>query len=277
VLAHRIVAEEFDGHIWRIRILARVGVASAGDCGDSRRMFITMYPPRVRVSPAAPAWADALAHDLGFRLAELAEADPAVAGLRRADRQPNANAARDRSDYRVLTGGTVRPDAGGHGLFSEMVIEQDGRDLRLSLGLRLEGPAGERIEKRHDAAVRLPRQPSVGRLAVLGDPERAELARALAGDVLPTLSALLHEAGCRPALARIERSDRRLVVPLGRAHGLKRTSLAFTVDQDASTEMLEIAELSDRGAVLSPLDPARAPAAFAGRPVRFLDTAERAW
>ncbi len=275
VLAHQVVSEDFDGQIWRIRLRAQVGRVEASDCNDRRQMVVTMYPPHLRVSPSAPAWAAALANDMVFRLAELAGRDPAVAQLVRVDRLPNKDPARDRSDYRALTAGTVRPGAGGHGLFSVIEIEPAGQDLQLSLSLRLEGPAGETIEKLHQAAVRLPGPSLLGRASVLHERDRTLLARDLFDGVRPALAALLRQAGCQPVLARIEQSGGKLKVPVGRIHGVRKTSLAFTVDTEASTEMLEVVSLSDQLTVLAPLDPARPLFAFAGRPVRFFDTVER--
>lgn len=275
VLAHQVVSEDFDGQIWRIRIRAQVGPVQASDCADRRQMVVMMYPPQIRVSTSAPAWAAAMANDLGFRLAELAERDPAVAELVRADRLPNKDPARDRSDYRVLTSGHVRPGAGGHGLYSAIEIEPAGHDLQLSMFLHLEGPAGERTEKTHQAAVRLPGPSLLGRASVLHERDRNLLIQDISEGVRPALAALLRQAGCQPVLARIDLSGHKLKVPVGRTHGVKRTNLAFTVDTEASTEMLEVVSLSDRSTVLAPLDPARPLSAFAGRPVRFFDTVER--
>jgi len=238
VLAHHVLSEEFDGRIWRIKIRAQVGPLPASGCADRRRMVVTMYPPRLRVSPAAPAWAEALAGDLAQRLAEDAERQPLVAEFTRANRLPNADPSRDRADYRVLTSGNVRVPAGGHGLHSEIVIEPSGRHLTLVLHLRLEGPAGERIEKRHEAAVRLPGVSLLGNAAPLVQSDRQKLAESLASGARPAMTEVLQEAGCRPVLARMELSRKRLTVPVGRVHGVKRTNLAFTVDTDASAEML---------------------------------------
>ena len=275
VLSHRVVWEEFDGRVWRVKIAAQVGAVPASYCGDRRQMFVTMYPPRIRVSPSSPAWAEALAVDLATRLAALAEAHPAVADLTRVDRLPNDNPSRDRGDYRVLTTGDARVAAGGHGLHCDIEVEPMGPHLQLSLRLRIEGPAGERMEKTHVAAVRLPGPSLLGNAAVLISPDRQKLAHRLATGARPAMTALLTEAGCKPVLARIHLSGQSLVVPVGRAHGVKRTHLAFTVDADASTELLEVVTLSDRTTGVSPLDPTRSFAAFAGRPVRFLDTADR--
>jgi hypothetical protein len=275
VLGHQVVSEHFDGRIWRITIRAQVGQPAPTACGDRRQMVVTMYPPRIRVSPNAPAWAEAFAIDLGQRLAEMAEAHPAVAQFTRAGRLPNADPSRDKVDYQVLTSGNARVDAGGHGLHCDISIEPSGRDLQFSLRLLLEGPAGERIEKNHQTTVRLPGPSVLGRAAPLVTPDKRSLATKLLSGARPALTSLLQDAGCQPVLARIQLTQQKMMVPVGRIHGLSRTHLAFTVDQDASTEMLEVVKLGERSAVLAPLDPARPPVAFAGRPVRFLDTTER--
>ena len=275
VLAHHVLSEQFDGRLWRLKIRAQVGQPSGGQCSERRRMVVTLYPPRIRVSPNAPAWADALAGELGQRLGDLAQDHPAVAGLARAERLPNDDPSRDRVDYRVLTSGNMRVAAGGHGLQCDITIEPAGRFLHFTLRLRLDGPAGERMEKVHEASVRLPGPSLLGSAAVLLNPDRQQLAATLVSGARPALASLLQDAGCKPVLARMDLVKQKLVLPVGRLHGVGRTHLAFTVDQDASTEMLEIVSLSERSTVVAPLDPARPLVAFAGRPVRFLDTAEK--
>ena len=275
VLAHHVLAEEFDGRVWRLKIRAQVGQPPKSYCADRRRMVVTMYPPRILVSPNAPAWAEVLAVDLGQRLAKLAEGHPAVAGLTRVDRLPNADPSRDRSDYRVLTSGNVRVAGGGHGLHCDIMMEPVGRTLQFSLRLWLDGPAGERMEAAHDASVRLPGPSLLGAAAVLVNADRQSLAARLAAGARPAMASLLQDAGCQPVLARMELTNQKLVLPVGRLHGVNRTHLAFTVDRDASTEMLEVVDLSERTTGVAPLDPARPLVAFAGRPIRFLETAER--
>jgi hypothetical protein len=277
VLAHQVIAEDFDGFMWRIRIRAQVGQPSVSACADRRQMFVTMYPPRIRASSSAPAWAAALANDLGYRLAELAQAHPAVAELTRADRVPNSDPSKDRVDYRVLTGGNVRIKPGAHGLFTDITVETAGHKLNLSLRMRLEGPAGEQIEKLYQASVRMPGPSLLGAAGAFTQPDRHTLAESLAGGARPALSELLQDAGCKPVLARLELSRRQLMVPVGRAHGVKRSSLAFTADGDSSVEILDVVQLGERSTVVAPLDPALDVTRLAGRPVRFFDTTQRLW
>lgn len=273
VLAHRIVAESLDAGLWRVRIHAQVGAPASGACPDRRRLFVTAYPPRVAVPPQAPAWAEAVAATLALHLVETAARHPGVADLARAERLPSGDPARDRADYRVLTRGTVRTPAGGHGLHLELEIAPVDGQLALTLHLRLDGPAGERIAETHRAAVRLPGPSLLGRAAALAQPDREALARALTAGALPALDALFARAACQPVQARLALAGGRLRVAAGRAHGLSRTSLAFTAETDRTLEMFELVSLEDRSATLAPLDPTRPLAAFDGRAVRFLDTA----
>ena len=73
-------------------------------------------------------------------------------------------------------------------------------------------------------------------------------------------------------VARLALSGGVITVPVGRANGLTAGSIAFTADADASTQLLEVVDLSNRSARLRPLDPTLSPRSFAGRPVRFVQT-----
>ncbi len=154
---------------------------------------------------------------------------------------------------------------------SIQIAPQD-RGLTLTLHLDLEGQAQERIRRTHEAAIKVPGPSLLGRAAPLAQPARDTLARDLGRGAVPALQALLDQAGCQPVRAVIAHDGARLTVPSGRVHGLTRAALAFTIDRDASVEMLEITHLSERSAELSPLDPTRPLDSFAGRPVRFMDT-----
>lgn len=275
VLAHRILSEDFDGQMWRVRIAAQVGQPQAGSCPDRRRLVVTAYPPQVAVSPNAPAWADQLGRQIANNLLQAASRDAAVAELTLADRVPHRDPSRDSTDYVSLTRGNARIKAGGHGLYLDLALRPEGRHLVLTLRMRLDGPAQERLDETHEARVRAPGPSVFGRAAPLVEADKQSLSLTLARGVQPAFEAFLMRAACRPPQAVLSLAQGKLVVPLGRANGLGRASLAFTADSDASTEMLEIIQLSERSATLAPLDPNRAATAFNGRPVRFMDMAER--
>ena len=129
----------------------------------------------------------------------------------------------------------------------------EARELVLHLNMRLDGPGGEQTERRHRAEIRMPGPSLLGRAATLAQPDRHQMAHRLwwPGRCLHCATCCAMQAASRPA-----RSLRRICrVPLGRVHGLTRTSLGFTADRDDSLHMLEITKLSDRSARLSPLDP----------------------
>lgn len=275
VLAHRVLAADFDGHIWRVRIAAQVGQPRPGLCSDRRRLILTAYPVQVHVSAMAPAWADALGRDLASELLDRAARHPVVAQVIRAARLPVADPSRAASDYVSLTRGRSDVPPGGHGLHLELHLGPEGRDLGLTLRMRLVGAGQALLEQSHTARVRLPGPSPLGRVAVLAQKDRQAMTADLARGASAGLDGFLQRAGCQPPQARLVLSGGRLTVPLGHVHGLSRASLGFTADGDASTEMLEVTHLSDRSATLAPLDPARPLSAFEGRAVRFLEMSGR--
>ena len=256
VLRFEVLAQQQSGQYWQVRIRARVGPPMVGHCHDRRALVLTVYPPEVRVAPEAPAWAETLAHQIVAELIRQTQQRPEVAELVLAGGLPGADPARDQSSWRSLTQGSNRVAPGGHGLQMRLSIAPQNRQLMLALQLRLEGPAQEQMLREHLAEIRLPGPSLLGRTAP------------------PALQALMRDAGCQPVRAVIRQEGGVLAVSAGRVHGLTRAALAFTTDRDHSVEMLEITALSDRQVRLSPLDPTRSPASFAGRSVRFLDTAQ---
>jgi hypothetical protein len=272
VLRYEMLGQSQDGQHWQVRIRALVGQPLPGQCADRRRLVLTLYPPDLRVSPNAPAWAEGLAHQIAVEMVHLTGQQPSVAELTLAHGLPQGDPARDATSWRALTQGSGRVPAGGHGLQMQLHIAPQDRGLSLTLRLQLDGPAMEQQVRTHQAAIRVPGPSPLGRAAPLIQPDRDRLARDLGRGAVPALQALLEQAGCQPVRAVIAQDGSGLVVPAGRVHGLTRAALAFTIDRDASVEMLEITSLSERSARIMPLDPTRPAASFVGRPVRFMDT-----
>lgn len=256
VLAHRILSEDFDGQNWRVRIVARVGQPAPGDCPDRRGLILLAAAPQVSVSPNAPAWADVLGRDLAHHLLMMVGDHAAVVQLTQAQAKAKAQ-------------------PGQHALHLDLRMAPEDRDLVLTLLMRLDGPGLDTMQDSHAARLRLPGPSGLGRAAALVQPDRQAMAATLAKGARAALAGFLDRAACRPAQARMALSHGHLTVPLGRRHGLDRASLAFTADPDSSTEMLEIADLSENDARLRPLDPSRPLAAFAGRAVRFMQMQDR--
>jgi hypothetical protein len=271
VLGFQMLSQQQSGNLWQVRIRAQVGAAAPEQCPDRRAIWLTVYPPEIRVSPQAPAWAEALARQIGAEMIRQASQHRAVAQAQLAATAPGPDPSRDTTDWHRLTRGAGRLPEGGHGLHMHLAIAPEGGVLRLRLGLRLIGPAGEQMVQEHLAHIRLPGPSPLGRAAPLAQHSRDRLAHDLGHGAVPALTALLREAGCQPVRAVIAHDGTGLSVQAGRVHGLSRGALAFTIDRDHSTEMLEITQLADRTARLAPLDPTRPLASFAGRPVRFMD------
>ncbi|CUX82081.1 MAG: hypothetical protein HLUCCA05_02595 [Roseibaca calidilacus] len=269
ILRVETLSQSLSGDHWLVRIRAMVGAATPTACPGRRALVLTVYPPRLHVAPQAPAWAEALAHDLAGQLLDQLGQQRDVAELHLARATPSGNPDRDATDWTTLTQGSTHVAPGGHGLHLDMRIAPEARELVLHLNMRLDGPGGEQTERRHRAEIRMPGPSLLGRAATLAQPDRHQMAHRLGAGAVPALRDMLRDAGCQPPRAVITQDMR---VPLGRVHGLTRTSLGFTADRDDSLHMLEITKLSDRSARLSPLDPTLANHHFTGRAVRFVQS-----
>lgn len=270
VISHRVIGESVSNGIRQVTIRARVAPANSGLCGSGRRLALTIYPPAIRVAPDAPAWAETLAQSVAADLIALAQSHPAVAESRLISQRPSAGR---RPDYATLISGSRAVAPGGHGFDIDLTIAPERQALQLTARLALNGPAGERLEKVHAARVPVPGPSLTGRAAPVGYAQRGRLSGDLAAGAVPALDHLLKSAACGPVVARAMMKAGRLSVPVGRIHGVTRTSLAATAD-DGSTlpELVEVVRLADREAELRPLDPTRAAAALDGRVLRFIDS-----
>ncbi len=68
VLRHEIIGQRQSGDHWQVSIRALVGQPMPDFCEARRSLVLTVYPPDIRVSANAPAWADALAQQIAVEL-----------------------------------------------------------------------------------------------------------------------------------------------------------------------------------------------------------------
>lgn len=276
VLRHRVVALDRNGDTWTATVEALVGLGPVGDCQSRRNLVVTVYRPVISVSPEAPAWTEPLAMEVAKALVRQLEAHPATELVRVTDREmPRSSQGRDASDYTVLTRGSVRLSEGGHAFVPVIQIDTGGQgrrpELAMDLTLVLIGGNGEEVRQEVRRSVKLPGVSPLGRVAVMLEPDRRQMAARLTEGLDDEMDALLDVETCKPVLANLTVSGGTITAPVGRRQGLSRGSIAFTADRDSSTEMLEVVEIGAERVVLKPLDPGRPAKVFAGRPVRFLE------
>lgn len=277
VKEHHLLSAVQSGDTWTVTVRARVGTGADGVCQSRRRMAIAAYAPQIEVSPHAPAWAVPLAQEVANDLIRQLQRHQSVDVVRVTDRAlPDMTEARERVDYTVLTRGSVRLGAGEHGFVPVIVLDLGGAGRRAELQLQMElvliGGNGEVTRASVARRVALPGSSVLGRVAVLVEPDRRRLAAKLTAGLDRAMTGLLDVETCKPVLTRLVVAGGVISAPVGRRQGLTRGAIAFTADGDASTEMLEVTGLTADGVTLRPLDPNRPAGAFAGRPVRFVET-----
>lgn len=279
VIRHEVISLTQNGGTWTAVIEAVVGLGQSGQCARRRNLEVVVYGPLLRVEPDAPAWTEPLAMEVAKALVKRLEAHPATRLVRVTDRPlPRLSAAEERFDYTALTRGSVRLREGQQGFVPVVVMEVGGLgtrpELRMTAEMVLIAANGTESRQMIRRTVSLPGVSPFGRAAAAFEPDRRQLAARLTAGVEAEMDALLDIETCKPVTAQLSVSGDKVVAGVGRNQGLTRGAIAFTADADHSTEMLEIVELGADRAVLRPLDPGRPARAFAGRPVRFVETGQ---
>ena len=278
VLGIKILSETQVGDEWRVTIRARIGVSQADGCLARQTLLVTAYPAEIRVAPQAPAWTEQLAQSVVNDLLTQLSDNPQVKLLRLSDRAMpiSGNSADDANDYTVLTRGSNRLGEGEYAYLSSLRIDMaptaTGSAIRIEVGLHLVGHLGNQVTSTFSREVALPSNVVFGSLTPILTKDRLHLTAKLTKGLKAQMEDFLTRASCAPVVARLALSGGVISVPVGRANGLTAGSIAFTADADASTQLLEVVDLSNRTATLRPLDPTLSLQAFAGRPVRFVQT-----
>jgi|GEM_PF-1138122 len=277
VMQHRVLSLTQTGGTWTATIEAVVGQGVSGECTRRRNLLVNVYAPVIRVKPDAPAWAEPLAVEVTKTMVRRLEAHPATKLVRVTDRAfPRTSKADEAFDYEVLTRGSVRMDEGEVGFIPVVIMDVGGTGVRPDLVMDVEmvliAADGKESRQTLRRSVKLSGFSPLGRMVAGLEPDRRQLAAQLTQDIEGAFDQLLDIETCKPVVANLAVAGGKIIAPVGRNHGLTRGSIAFTADADSSTEMLEIVEVGAKQAVLRPLDPGRGAKAFAGRPVRFVET-----
>ncbi|MEO0677257.1 MAG: flagellar assembly protein T N-terminal domain-containing protein [Pseudomonadota bacterium] len=268
VFRHELLSARVDQGHWRVRVRALVGPAQPLGCSGSRLLTVDAVPPQISVSPQAGAWAvpvaQRLSRDLLASIGEL----PWVS-IESIRSKPTRRVAAG-LDYTSLTRGERVTPPGNQTL--ELALDLRGQGLRteLTLAVTVLDRGGKSIRRifRRQASAR-----SDGLDALITGQHRPRAEAQLAAGLVQDVRAFFATLACQAPRARIAGRGDTLSVPLGRRHGLTKTSLAFVDDGAASIGLLEIVTLGERTATLKPLDPRASAGSFAGREIYFVGTA----
>ena len=276
IIEHQITLESLKDGIWEVKIRAHVGPLQETSCSGHQQLIVTAYAPKVDVAYRAPAWTVAMAHEIVTEIIDTMDRHPKVALTKRMDRKAEGYSSPVGNDfnYDALTKGVSQVMPGGHAFSPEVKVsvERDAsgkEQLRLDVFLTMDGTEVQTIRKQ---ITRFSNLPGKTGLAVLSGRSTKKVKDTLTNGLSTAINQMVNSVTCLAPVARATLNSGSLTVPLGRANGLSKSSLAFVSDRSDSFAILEITELSARSATLQPLDRTRSANDFHGLELTFLET-----
>ncbi|SPF80059.1 hypothetical protein [Pseudoprimorskyibacter insulae] len=273
ILRYEIRSARLDRSQWTVEVRALVGPAPDLGCAPRRTLVLSAEPPRINVSPQAPAWTEQIASEAAKDLYDIIRRHPAFELERIATSfAPSNSPIRADMSYLNLTRGTVRSTPGDHLFRPEFRVDAiasgSGYTLQLTADLSFTEPSGRTLRRKIVRTAPMPQGLTMD--ATLGRGRTAATTK-LTNNLRRDMNEALDLVACEPPRARLTQDGRRLTVPIGRKHGLRQTHLAFIETRDSAFDVLEIVNLQNGTAELRPLDPTRPVPSFAGKTVEFLE------
>lgn len=276
IVQHQITQESLNNGIWEVTIRAQVGPLTESSCSGHQQLIVIAYAPKVEVAYRAPAWTVSMAHEVIGEIVDTLDRHPKVDLTKRMDRAMEGYRSPVGNDfnYDALTKGVSQVMPGGHAFTPEVKVsverDANGKErLRLDVFLTMQGTEVQTIRRQITRHSDLPGKSG---LAVLSGRGTKQVKDTLTQDLNTAINEMINGLTCLAPVARATLNSGKLTVPLGRANGLSRSSLAFVSDRSDSFAILEITDLSERSATLIPLDRTRSANEFHGLEMTFMET-----
>lgn len=279
ILKYSIVDSSFQSGTWRITLKALVGPADQGPCHRRRILSLTAYAPIIRVSHEVPAWVLPLADTLAAAMVSALDNRPET-NVRLATGQARLAGQRstlpDSFDFTALTVGKVRTAKGDLAFQTEIAFAMEARGKRLRLDMDIKFYRGQSrtpvASQRVTNVVPIRGIGPLHGLRELTRPKRAATIRKLTKNSDKALKTIIVGLACSPLAATVHVSNGQITVPVGRRHGIRPGSLAYTTDTAGKYTLFDIVSLGDTRSVLRPLGSDQLAKEFDKRSIQFLET-----
>ena len=285
ILDYTIIEEKQTSNASRVTIRAVTGMADPADCEAALKRHFTVFRPRIYVSPAAPAWAARQADKLIQHVVKNLPASANASYELATDTEFEA-ARRRRSDqsfdYYVLTEAPAI-ELGDYALQFSLKVDAATADTDSGLVqeetvhamVQVDVYTGQDFEPvfstQTQKIVHAERNYFINTLNQVLQAPRPVFHEDIATSFTDFVDDQLRQFLCQTLHAKLSLARGRVLVPLGRRHGLAKSHLAVLSKSNAPFRVLRIAELMDSEAVLSPLDPETDLSQIDGQYVRFLE------
>ena len=267
ILDYKVISEISDGMHYELTIEAMVGDRRTSGCQSRPIGHVTFFKPALVVDPSLPGYLSQspifMSHTLVDELAIKPHLN--VMDLRHLTRQKaGLSKATSTIDYRSLTSGRARMYKGDFGVNSTISLRAEKEQKVLTSvdfvvidivsEVFIYGETGVLTQIAETARFQLGQKNPVRALSVLTRTNRETL-YALVTKVASAHAAELSDfLRCTPLETKLLPAKAGLMVSRGSRQGIQTQHLAFARGTDTPLTILQVTEVSDSTAILTPLD-----------------------
>ena len=284
ILDFDILNEAVKGEHYEISIKAAVGDLTSKQCSLRSMSSITKYAAEFKFSPEVPAWLRELAREINFKTTELLNINQqimltdATETVLNIDRLPYIE---DDFDYTALTRGRVRVANGDFAYVPEIRVSvtrsKKNIETEVFLHFRINSKLFHGVtynfagQIEYETVIKLRSKTPWRTFDILSKKTNDQIKNSIMNGIDEHMLDLIDQAKCAPLSANLQINNGRLVVELGRRHGLSANTLAIATGTNTPYTIMHIIGTTDDVATLEPLNKATELSSLVGKKIEFLE------
>ena len=285
ILDFNILSESIEGDHYQMVIKAAVGELKEISCSSRTTAIVKKFAPEFSFSSEVPEWLRQVANQINSEINDLVSE---YSEINITDYSPivlkihELSLSNDDFDYTALTRGRVRVANGEFAYVPKIAMSitktKNNIENELFLRMKIDSQIFEGAHyKEHEnigyqIILKLKSETPWRYFDILGKKTRDQIRMSLKSGLKQHADELVKKLKCVPLSANIKLKAGKLMVDLGKNHGITRNSLAVSEGENTPYSLLHVTQVFFDEAVLEPLNKSLETSVLVGRKINFMET-----
>ena len=285
ILDFNILSESIEGDHYQMVIKAAVGELKEISCSSRTTAIVKKFAPEFSFSSEVPEWLRQVANQINSEINDLVSE---YSEINITDYSPivlkihELSISNDDFDYTALTRGRVRVANGEFAYVPKIAMSitktKNNIENELFLRMKIDSQIFEGAHyKEHEnigyqIILKLKSETPWRYFDILGKKTRDQIRMSLKSGLKQHADELVKKLKCVPLSANIKLKAGKLMVDLGKNHGITRNSLAVSEGENTPYSLLHVTQVFFDEAVLEPLNKSLETSVLVGRKINFMET-----